>query len=112
MFNKDWFKHPINNEPLNLYASIPYVTSHTTVRDASVLWQNSAETWVENLATSKDERMMNFMSVSGQIDFFLFGSSRSPKQMLKKLADLTGYAPLPPLYSLGFHFSKWTPLSA
>lgn len=31
--------------------------------------------------------------------------------MLKKLADLTGYPPLPPLYSLGFHFSKWAPIS-
>ena len=27
--------------------------------------------------------------------------------MQKQLADITGYAPLPPAYSLGFHFSKW-----
>lgn len=31
--------------------------------------------------------------------------------MLKKVAVLTGYAPMPPLYSLGFHFSKWASIS-
>jgi alpha-glucosidase (family GH31 glycosyl hydrolase) len=31
---------------------------------------------------------------------------------LTSLADITGYAPLPPIYSFGFHFSKWAPISA
>jgi alpha 1,3-glucosidase len=75
------------------------------------LWNNAAETWVENLAAAANARNTNFMSISGQIDFVMFGSAKSPKQVLKKLSDLTGYTPLPPLYSLGFHFSKWAPIS-
>lgn len=27
------------------------------------------------------------------------------------LSLITGFAPLPPYYSLGFHYSKWEPLS-
>lgn len=26
---------------------------------------------------------------------------------MKILADITGYAPLAPYFSLGFHYSKW-----
>jgi alpha-glucosidase (family GH31 glycosyl hydrolase) len=54
------------------------------------LWNNAAETWVENLAAAVNARNTNFMSISGQIDFVMFGSAKSPKQVLKKLADLTG----------------------
>jgi len=42
----------------------------------------------------------------------LFGSSKSPKEVAKKLATLTGFAPMPPLYSLGFHFSKWSNINS
>jgi mannosyl-oligosaccharide alpha-1,3-glucosidase len=112
LWNKDWFKHPVSDEAVNLYSSIPYITSHSSSLDTSMIWHNAAETWVEILKTNDNQKMTNFMSVSGQIEFYLFGSSRSPKQVLKKLADLTGYAPMPPLFSLGFHFSKWSTISA
>jgi alpha-glucosidase (family GH31 glycosyl hydrolase) len=52
LFNKDWFKHPEKDEAVNLYGSIPYITSHTASRDASILWNNAAETWVENLSAA------------------------------------------------------------
>jgi alpha 1,3-glucosidase len=37
----------------------------------------------------------------------MFGSSKSPLNVQRSLADITGYAPMPPAFSLGFHFSKW-----
>jgi alpha-glucosidase (family GH31 glycosyl hydrolase) len=48
------------------------------------------------------------------MEFFLFGTSVNnggPKLISKMLADITGYAPLPPYFSLGFHYSKWESLS-
>lgn len=78
LHNKDWFKHPEHDEAVNLYGSIPYITSHSASRDASLLWNNAAETWVDNLAAG-DGRITNFMSISGQIDFVMFGSEKSPK---------------------------------
>ena len=38
---------------------------------------------------------------------FIMGSATSPKKVLSNLATITGHAPLPPIYSLGFHFSKY-----
>ena len=32
--------------------------------------------------------------------------------MSKLLADVSGYAPLPPIFALGYHFSKWDAISA
>jgi alpha 1,3-glucosidase len=48
------------------------------------------------------------------MEFFIFGVSTKnggPKHISKILADITGYAPLPPYYSLGFHYSKWETIS-
>ena len=42
----------------------------------------------------------------------MFASSRSPKKLLKDIVSITGSAPLPPIYSLGFHYSEWTDISA
>lgn len=48
------------------------------------------------------------------MEFFIFGSTaqnQGPKTLVKKLSLITGYAPLPPYYSLGFHYSKWEKIS-
>ena len=54
----------------------------------------------------------NFVSESGALEFFTFATTGSPKKISRLLADITGYAPLPPIFSLGFHFSKWDATSA
>lgn len=54
----------------------------------------------------------NFVSESGTLEFFTFATTGSPKKLSKLLADISGYAPLPPIFSLGFHFSKWDATSA
>ena len=47
------------------------------------------------------------MSQSGVIEFFMTASAQSPKKLLKDLTTITGHAEMPPIYSLGFHFSKY-----
>ena len=91
---------------------------------------NSADTWVHVLDAKVPRRaetedslerdppeevagtFSNFVSESGVIEFFTFGSTSSPKRVTKLLADLTGYAPLPPIFALGYHYSKWDATSA
>lgn len=41
------------------------------------------------------------------MEFFVFGSTLGPKQISKTLSELSGYAPIPSINSLGFHFCKW-----
>ena len=88
-FNKDQFLSQDSRD--SLYGSIPYLTGHAVDHDASVLWVNSAETWVDVYAsevdagrvneeteepyTHKNVTYVNFISESGAMDFFVFGSS-------------------------------------
>ena len=53
----------------------------------------------------------NFVSEAGQIELFIF-SSDSPKKQLLSLATISGHAPMPPIETLGFHFSKFAEVSA
>jgi hypothetical protein len=47
LFNKDIFPHHPFEDRGSLYGSIPYITAHSAKADASVLWRNAAETFVE-----------------------------------------------------------------
>jgi alpha-glucosidase (family GH31 glycosyl hydrolase) len=76
------------------YASVPYVTAHSTQGDASLLWVNSADTWVDVLPSVVNGTYCNFVSESGLFELFMFASP-SPKAQLYTLATITGFAPLP-----------------
>jgi alpha-glucosidase (family GH31 glycosyl hydrolase) len=41
------------------------------------------------------------------MEFFVFGSTLGPKANNKALSELSGYAPIPSINSLGFHYCKW-----
>ncbi|TNV84430.1 hypothetical protein FGO68_gene16765 [Halteria grandinella] len=130
LYNLDVFQHPPYN-PQSLYGAIPYLTAHSDTFDASVVWMNSAETYVDIFLTKEafehdqetdldalrsnwkeiHRRNTVWLSESGAMEFFLFGAANkngnAPKQVMTKLTHLTGRLPLPPYYSFGFHYSKW-----
>jgi alpha-glucosidase (family GH31 glycosyl hydrolase) len=41
------------------------------------------------------------------LEFFVFGSTLGPKAISKALSELSGYAPIPSIPSIGFHYCKW-----
>ena len=104
MFNLDRFPHEVG-EANGLYGSIPFLF---TLRDdgtaSGVLWLNPSDTFVK---LSKESSLRSWwVSESGIIDLFVFpGPSHS--DVLKTLHYVTGRAPLPPLWALGAHHSKW-----
>ena len=57
-----------------MYASIPYVTSLDESHSASVLWVNSAHTYV-GISDMKGGRYVNFVAESGAIELFVFASA-------------------------------------
>lgn len=112
MFNTDRFPHFYQTN-VSLYGSLPYLTAHSLrdsgkTMDASVMWMNSAPTWVD-LLPIKDEKSIlgTFNSMGGAIEFFSFASAVSPNKVQQLVSEISGYAPMPPLHSLGFHFSKY-----
>jgi alpha 1,3-glucosidase len=110
MFNTDRFPHFYQTN-VSLYGSLPYLTAHEAISnisvDSSVMWMNSAPTWVDLFAIQVDSTLGTFNSMGGAIELFLFASTISPLRVQKSLSDISGYVPMPPLHSLGFHFSKY-----
>ena len=107
LFDQDLFPHSFG-DPSPLYGSVPYIMGHNELNDASVAWMNSAETFVFiNDSHHAGHLSTAFLSQGNTLEFYLLGSRESPKNLQKKLSELTGYPPMPPLHSLGYHFSKW-----
>ena len=114
LFNQDRQKteeRGKNSQPL--YGSVPYIAGHSQAIDASIAWMNSAETFVFlNHAHHGHKTNSAFISEGNALEFYLLGAEANPKKLSKKLSELTGYTPMPPRHSLGYHFSKWEDNSA
>ncbi|CDW74808.1 neutral alpha-glucosidase ab [Stylonychia lemnae] len=119
LYNVDKFPHE-EWKMDSLYSSLPYITGHSKTHDQSIVYYSSSETWVDILQCKdpsgeelKTGRFVNFITESGQLEFFIIGSSQSdshvssPKRVSILLSTITGFINQPPLFSLGYHYSKW-----
>ena len=112
IFNQDVFPHTLGMRA-PLYGSAPYIMGHSAHVDAGIAWMNSAETFVFLNNAHLGKRTNNaFISEGNALEFYLMGAEGSPKHLQKKLSELTGYAPMPPLHSLGYNFAKYEDMSA
>lgn len=107
---------PFNQQPL--YGTVPYITSLNEDHSAGLAWISSSSTYVDVATPSKKGgRYTSFVSESGALEFFMFASSSEGdnnrvKKVQEDLAIVSGYIPMPPLHTLGFHFCKWADVSA
>nr|XP_034173391.1 neutral alpha-glucosidase AB isoform X1 [Osmia lignaria] len=122
LYNLDVFEYEVN-ERMSLYGAIPVLYAHGKERTTGIFWHNTAETWIDILSSADNnmvESIVNFvsgsvkksqvdahfMSESGVIDvFFMLGPK--PLDVFKQYSRLTGTAPLPQMFSLGYHQSRW-----
>lgn len=129
LYNLDVFEYELY-ETMSLYGAVPMVISHGVNSTNGVFWLNSAETWVDITTSSESktnsnvmEKIVNlvagssssqaksgcnayFMSETGIVDvFFMLGPG--PYDVTRQYSRLTGTAPLPPIFALGYHQSRW-----
>ncbi|KAM5225478.1 neutral alpha-glucosidase AB isoform 2-T2 [Hipposideros larvatus] len=123
LYNLDVFQYELYN-PMALYGSVPVLLAHSPHRDLGIFWLNAAETWVDISSNTAGKTLfgkmldylqgsgetpqtdVRWMSESGIIDvFLLLGPSIS--DVFRQYASLTGTQALPPLFSLGYHQSRW-----
>ncbi|XP_070164073.1 neutral alpha-glucosidase AB isoform X1 [Polyergus mexicanus] len=122
LYNLDVFEYE-TNERMALYGAIPVLYAHGKERSSGIFWHNTAETWIDILSsadnnvvesivnfvsgsTKKSQVDAHFMSESGVIDvFFMLGPK--PLDVFKQYIVLTGTAPLPQMFTLGYHQSRW-----
>lgn len=124
LFNCDIFPFPLNSTT-SLYGSIPYltiITCNDVENNYGIFWNNPTETWVSIIgksdpplpsssSSSSDNNKRrssgaHFMSETGVIDLWVWWSS-TPRGLLSIYYGITGTPALPPLYSLGYHQSRW-----
>nr|ATU82887.1 secreted Glucosidase-like protein [Pristhesancus plagipennis] len=120
-YNLDVFEYEVDS-PMAIYAAIPVLFAHSEERTTGLFWLNPTETWVditvgnENVVSSvlnfvsgggnRPQVDAHFMSEGGNIDVFILLGPR-PSQAFIQYTKLTGTAPIPPLFSLAYHQSRW-----
>jgi len=102
-WNTDSGGYSRGEEPINY--SIPM---HVNVHDMGlfgIFWDNSARGTIKIGINSSDK--MRFEFEMGQISYYIF-TGQSLDSILERYTDLTGRMPMPPLWALGYHQSRYS----
>src|ERR1700722_18214073 len=103
LWNTDAFSFQESTDPI--YKSIPFFISEREGRYLGVLLDN---TWSTNFDFGRGQRnLISIGAEGGPIDYYLI-LGPEPKEVVQTYAWLTGLAPLPPLWSLGFQQSRFS----
>uniref|UniRef100_A0A8C3QL29 Glucosidase II alpha subunit n=1 Tax=Cyanoderma ruficeps TaxID=181631 RepID=A0A8C3QL29_9PASS len=123
LYNLDVFQYELFN-PMALYGSVPLLLAHRPRLSLGIFWLNAAETWVDIGSNTAGKTLfgklldymqgggetpqteVRWMSESGVIDVFLL-LGPGPADVTAQYGRLTGTQALPPLFSLGYHQSRW-----
>jgi alpha-glucosidase len=103
LWNTDAYRFQESTDPI--YKSIPFFITYRAGLASGVLLDN---TWRTNFDFGKQlPGVYSFGAVDGPLDYYiLYGPSA--KQVVKAYGWLTGTAPLPALWTLGFQQSRYT----
>jgi len=105
-WNTDTFAYRIGTDPV--YQSIPFFYSLYDGKIYGLYFNNTHRTWFDMGKTSPER--YSFGADGGELDYFVFtgGKERRPKSVLQDYSHLTGTTPLPPIWALGNHQSRWS----
>jgi alpha-glucosidase len=116
MWNTDTYAYPRGLDPV--YESIGFYIALRNERDAKpaqgagfaygLFLDNTSRTFFDMGKT--DPSRVTFGAASGELNYYVFtgGRERTPRNVLRDYTDLTGRAPLPPLWALGNQQSRWS----
>ena len=115
LYNLDVFEYELD-ETMALYGEVPLVVSQSlSGGTVGAFWFNPSETFVDvyDAEDSPDPGQRqrkgaatHFMSESGVMDLFLLPGP-DPASVYAQYGRLTGRAPVPPIFSLGYHQCRW-----
>lgn len=101
-WNTDCYPHHIDTDPL--YVSVPFTT---VIQDGVAHGVFVDESWrMEVDVAHTHPQELRFASAGPELDVYILSGPR-PADVLRRYADLTGYAPMPPLWALGAAQSRW-----
>ena len=106
-YNIDIFKYDYNQYNA-IYGSIPYIMtySHGGSFISGFYWNNPSETFI-SIKTNNDGKQLIFLSEGGIFDFSFFGSLNI-KHYYKTMKEYIGETPIPNIFSIGYHQSRFS----
>ncbi|KAJ3613587.1 hypothetical protein NHX12_019833, partial [Muraenolepis orangiensis] len=112
LYNLDVFAYELHSR-LGFYGSVPLLLAHRPGGTLAVFWLNGSETYplpdqdgCPPKRSPPPHTDVHWVSEAGLMDcMVLLGPG--PAQVFSQYAQLTGYPALPPLFSLGYHQSRW-----
>lgn len=102
LWNFDSYAYVRGTDPL--YQSIPFLLGVRNRSSYGVLWDNPARGWVDVGAARQDR--VTFAAETGELRLYVIAGD-DPQEVLRGYGSLTGLMPLPPLWALGYHQSRW-----
>ncbi|KAG2067925.1 glycoside hydrolase family 31 protein [Suillus decipiens] len=110
LYNADVFEY-LSDSPTSLYGSIPLMHAHSAKSTVAVFNALASETWIDIAHVEKGGVQTHWISESGILDVFLLPGP-TPTDVFTQYAHLTGTAPLPAHWSLGYHQCRWNYVSS
>lgn len=110
MWNTDTYAYPRGLDPI--YESIGFYMALKNEGGRGLAYglflDNTSRTYFDMGKT--DPARVTFGAASGELNYYVFtgGKQRQPRNVLRDYTDLTGRAPLPPLWALGNQQSRWS----
>jgi alpha-glucosidase len=102
-WNTDAYAWQESTDPL--YKTIPFFLALRHGRAYGLFVDDTWRSWFDFGKTSRDAYA--FGAEGGTLDYY-FIAGPHPKSVVERYADLTGKAPLPPLWSLGFQQCRYS----
>ncbi|MDP9089756.1 MAG: DUF4968 domain-containing protein [Pseudomonadota bacterium] len=107
-WNTDAYHFQESTDPL--YKTIPFFAAAGGPGGSyGIFLDNTWRSWFD--FGKRDSQILEFGSAGGPIDYYvIYGPS--VRKVVERYTDLTGKAPLPPLWALGFQQSRYSYMSA
>jgi alpha-glucosidase len=103
MWNSDTFAYEADTDPI--YVSIPFYIALRRGRAHGVFLDNTFRSNFDIGHTTPGT--LAFGAEGGELDYYVIDGP-TPKDVVRRFADLTGRLPLPPLWSLGYHQCRYS----
>ncbi|RZB66658.1 Gal mutarotas 2 domain containing protein, partial [Asbolus verrucosus] len=108
MFNVENSGYPINSTA-SIYGTIPLLYGHGREFTAGIFLHNAAQQFVD-IIDNEGRLEAFFMAEAGTLDLFVF-LGPTPAEVLRQYLLITGIPHMPPMWSLGYHQSRFSYLT-
>ncbi|MBK9991619.1 MAG: glycoside hydrolase family 31 protein [Verrucomicrobia bacterium] len=103
LWNSDTPGYVEGTDPL--YQSIPFYLGMEQSRAYGIFYDNSFKASID--FGHNGQEYAGFCAEGGEINYYFFAGS-SVRSIVSRYADLTGHMPMPPLWALGHHQSRYS----